>query len=474
MDKDRKNRIFLLLIVIFLLLFVVGIALYEILGKRKAENILNISLVELYASDYELIKQGDYFLGVKDNRIHVVLSSEGKQLYINETGLGYQDIFDTRDGSFLVYNNNSDMLYTVLYDESSKKFVDLQTIDKVSYAKPIVYDGKDKTYILGFCSNDSDNLYLYNSNVGIKVLNHTSLVADKYDQTKDMYYTNTEYLVTKNSTGKMGLIDVFGNVIVDYQYENILGLKNGNYIVVNKNNTYNVIDEKNNKLLSSDYQYIGYKDGLYFVMKNNKIALYDDDLNQISGFIMNHNIDDLTLRENNYLNSKKVGNKYYMWNNDEVRDFSYNQLFVISNKKDYKSYDLKNFAISDYLYSYDNGELIIYDDNFDEIKKIDIGADIKYILNVVKIENESLYVEYINNDSLEEDYCYINSEGNIYKNKYGKLFKKTDNYLIYRKNKELTIVDYKGIKLNSITGDSVKLYGSYLIVDNNLYRIIIK
>ena len=474
MDKDRKNRLFLIMIVIFLLLFVIGIGLYEFLGKKKNnDNKLKVSIVELYASDYDLKKQGDFFLGVKDNKVHLVLSDEGKELYNDESGIAYQSVFETRDGGFLLYDNRNDVLSTTLYDENNNSFINLQTIDKVNYAKPIIYEGKDKKYVLGFCSNDNDNLYLYNSNVGIKVLNHTSLVADRYDQRKDLYYTNTEYIVTKNNDGMVGLIDILGNTIVDYQYNNIVGLKNNKYIVVNKNNTYNVIDNKGNKLFNNDYQYISYKDGLYFVMKSNKIAIFDEELKQISGFIMNHNIEELNLREDNYLNVKNINNKYYMWNNDGKKDFTYNDLFIVTNKKEYKKYSINGFGIGEFIYNFVAGELIIYNNNYEEVRRIGLEAGVKYVLNVTTVENGSLFIEYINND-LESGYCYVNSEGTIYNNKNGKMVKKTDNYLIYMKNKELVIVDYNGEILNSISGEDIKIYGSYLIVDNNLYKIIIK
>ena len=474
MDKDRKNRIFLILIVIFLLLFVVGIGIYEFFGKKKENNNkLNVSIVEIYASDYELIKQGDFFLGIKDNKVYLVLSSDGKELYRNEEGMPYQSIFETRDGSFLLYDNRDNILSTMLYDEDNNSFINLQTIDKVNYAKPIVYEGKDKKYVLGFCSNDDDNLYLYNSNVGIKVLNHTSLVADKYDQKKDLYFTYTEYIVVRNSTGMVGLIDVYGNTMVDYQYNNIVGLKNNKYIVINKNNTYNVIDNKGNKLLDNDYQYISYKDGYYFVMKNNKVAIFDEELTQLSGFIMNHNIGELNLREDNYFSVRKINNKYYMWNNDGMKDFTYNDLYIVSNKKDNNKYNIGSFGISDFIYNYIDGELVIYNNNFEEIKRIGLGTEVKYVLDITTVENGTLFIEYINND-LEEAYCYVNSDGTLYNNKNGKMIRKTDNYLVYKKNKELVIVNYNGEVLNNIKGEDIKISASYLIVDNNLYKIIIK
>ena len=51
---------------------------------------------------------------------------------------------------------------------------------------------------------------------------------------------------------------------------------------------------------------------------------------------------------------------------------------------------------------------------------------------------------------------------------------KTDNYLVYKRDKKLYIVDYDGNELNSIEGSKIKLYNDYLIVDNNLYKIVIK
>jgi hypothetical protein len=41
-------------------------------------------------------------------------------------------------------------------------------------------------------------------------------------------------------------------------------------------------------------------------------------------------------------------------------------------------------------------------------------------------------------------------------------------------NKYLYIVDFNGKELSSIKGNKIKVYNDYLVIDNNLYRIVIE
>ncbi len=473
MDKERRNRLLLIAVVVILLIVVLAFLVIYFWKKNKESiNGLQVAIVELYAADGDLVKNGDYFYKIDNNVVHSVISLEGKEVFNDEYGLSYKKAFDMRDGNTLIYNNDQDSLNAFLFDGND--FVKLYSISNVKYAKPIIYTGKDRSYIIGFCSNDSDNLYIYSSNVGIVVINNTSLVADNYNQTDDVYYTNTEYLVTKNSNGMMGVVDLLGNVIIDYQYKNIIGTKENTYIVVNKNDKYNVLNNKGEKLLKNDYQYISYSNNYYYVMKNNKIALYDKELNALSDFVIDHNINDLNFRGENYLKTKKIGYKYYVWNNNGGLNFTYNDLYVFLNKKLEQKKSFKNIGISDYIFTYDDSLLILYDEGFDEIRKIYFDENVDRITNVTKVENNVLAIDYYSSDSTEKNTIYIDDKDNIYEKNYGKLMRKTDNYLIYKKDKKLFIVDYQGKELNSIEGNKIKVYNDYLVIDNNLYKIVIK
>ena len=116
----------------------------------------------------------------------------------------------------------------------------------------------------------------------------------------------------------------------------------------------------------------------------------------------------------------------------------------------------------------------MYDDSFDEVRKLYFDDNVDTVTKVTKVENGVIAVDYIAINEKEVDTCYIDDKDNIYQNKYGKLLRKTDNYLVYKRDKKLYIVDYDGKELNSIEGSKFKLYNDYLIVDNNLYKIVIK
>ena len=151
-----------------------------------------------------------------------------------------------------------------------------------------------------------------------------------------------------------------------------------------------------------------------------------------------------------------------------------NDLYVFLNKKLETKESYKRIGIGDYIFTYDNSLLILYDDNFEEVRKIYFDEKVDTITKVTKVENNILAIDYIATGESEADTIYIDDKDNIYQNKYGKLLRKTENYLVYKRDKKLYIVDYNGKELNSIEGNKIKLYNDYLVVDNNLYKIVIK
>ena len=84
-------------------------------------------------------------------------------------------------------------------------------------------------------------------------------------------------------------------------------------------------------------------------------------------------------------------------------------------------------------------------------------------------------INYTYNNNKNE--IYYNKDNNVVKIDMGEKLKETSNYVIFKKkltsSEELTIYDLDGNRLNNITGKSIKLNNSNIIIDNSIYEIII-
>ena len=110
----------------------------------------------------------------------------------------------------------------------------------------------------------------------------------------------------------------------------------------------------------------------------------------------------------------------------------------------------------------------MFEFKLDNIKKID---NISYIsTNVIK-------VSYITLDEKVKT-IYYDIEGNEVDFGLGELIIKNVDYYGYIKNEDkkqkLTLYDVEGNYLDDIYGDSIKVFGDYLIVDKSIYKIVLE
>ena len=482
MENEKRNRYIIVSIIVVLLIIVIGFAIYAILNSnKKNSSLIDVKINQIYSSDYNLESFSDsYFVGYyEEDYIKVVIDGNGQEVYKSTDQIPFENIYQMKDGKYIIYNNYDNKFVTYIFDGVEiKKFYE---INDVSYVKPIIYKGIDSEYIIGFTSMIDDDLYLYNlNNSGVLVLNDVSLVADL--NVNGIYYTyNENYLVVKNADNYMGVIDVNGETILDYKYKDIVNTYDESFIVLNKKDKYGVLDKNSNELIDFKYKVIDYYRDYYLIVNtDNKMALYSNDYQKLTSYSMNYDsLINYELRsEFNSINLYKVDGKVVVVNNYlEAKngiEYDKHDLYVIDNGEITNKIKQVGFDNSDVLYTYDEEyNISIYDMYFQLL--FDVKLDnIKKVNSVSYISNDVIKIQYVDLNN-EDKKVYYNLEGKEVDFNLGNLVIKTVDYYGYLKKEgskqKLTIYDMDNNYLDDIIGDSIVINGDYLIVDNSIYKI---
>lgn len=483
MEKEKINQMFVIIVIMVLLIFVVVFIVSTLLSSKE-ENIdkLQVKFNQIYSSDYELRAIDDkYFIGsYEKNIINVIIDNNGQEIYKGNENIYYENIYKTKNDEYIIYNNIDNKLNVYLFD--GEKMETLYNLDNVSYIKPVIYKGIDQEYIVCFVSVVNDDLYIYSlDNIGMKIIDDVSLMGDQIND--NFYYIyNDEYLVVKNKEEKMGVIDLFGEVVIDYKYDNILNTYNNSFIVLD-DSKYGIIDEHGEKLLKSSYKAI-YDFGNYYIVVNtkNKMALYNEEYDNLTGFKMDYDsLIPFDLRGSvRSVMLYKVNGKIVVVNNylEDVNKTEYDKhdFYIINGEDIQKEIEQIGFGCGNVVYTYDDDYKIkIYDNYFETILEYKLNnvskvEDILLVGNnlyqVIYYDNENKLTKvYIDNDGQERDYDL----GTILFDKtlYTGFIKEEDNLLsltMYDKNLEI---------LDTLEGKYIDNVGDYVVVDNSIYKIVV-
>lgn len=483
MEKEKINQMFVIIVIMVLLIFVVVFIVSTLLSSKE-ENIdkLQVKFNQIYSSDYELRAIDDkYFIGsYEKNIINVIIDNNGQEIYKGNENIYYENIYKTKNDEYIIYNNIDNKLNVYLFD--GEKMETLYNLDNVSYIKPVIYKGIDQEYIVCFVSVVNDDLYIYSlDNIGMKIIDDVSLMGDQIND--NFYYIyNDEYLVVKNKEEKMGVIDLFGEVVIDYKYDNILNTYNNSFIVLD-DSKYGIIDEHGEKLLKSSYKAI-YDFGNYYIVVNtkNKMALYNEEYDNLTGFKMDYDsLIPFDLRGSvRSVMLYKVNGKIVVVNNylEDVNKTEYDKhdFYIINGEDIQKEIEQIGFGCENVVYTYDDDYKIkIYDNYFETILEYKLNnvskvEDILLVGNnlyqVIYYDNENKLTKvYIDNDGQERDYDL----GIILFDKtlYTGFIKEEDNLLsltMYDKNLEI---------LDTLEGKYIDNVGDYVVVDNSIYKIVV-
>lgn len=483
MEKEKINQMFVIIVIMVLLIFVVVFIVSTLLSSKE-DNVdkLQVKFNQIYSSDYELRAIDDkYFIGsYEKNIINVIIDNNGQEIYKGNENIYYENIYKTKNDEYIIYNNIDNKLNVYLFD--GEKMETLYNLDNVSYIKPVIYKGIDQEYIVCFVSVVNDDLYIYSlDNIGMKIIDDVSLMGDQIND--NFYYIyNDEYLVVKNKEEKMGVIDLFGEVVIDYKYDNILNTYNNSFIVLD-DSKYGIIDEHGEKLLKSSYKAI-YDFGNYYIVVNtkNKMALYNEEYDNLTGFKMDYDsLIPFDLRGSvRSVMLYKVNGKIVVVNNylEDVNKTEYDKhdFYIINGGDIQKEIEQIGFGCGNVVYTYDDDYKIkIYDNYFETILEYKLNnvskvEDILLVGNnlyqVIYYDNENKLTKvYIDNDGQERDYDL----GTILFDKtlYTGFIKEEDNLLsltMYDKNLEI---------LDTLEGKYIDNVGDYVVVDNSIYKIVV-
>lgn len=483
MEKEKINQMFVIIVIMVLLIFVVVFIVSTLLSSKE-DNVdkLQVKFNQIYSSDYELRAIDDkYFIGsYEKNIINVIIDNDGQEIYKGNENIYYENIYKTKNDEYIIYNNIDNKLNVYLFD--GEKMETLYNLDNVSYIKPVIYKGIDQEYIVCFVSVVNDDLYIYSlDNIGMKIIDDVSLMGDQINDS--FYYIyNDEYLVVKNKEEKMGVIDLFGEVVIDYKYDNILNTYNNSFIVLD-DSKYGIIDEHGEKLLKSSYKAI-YDFGNYYIVVNtkNKMALYNEEYDNLTGFKMDYDsLIPFDLRGSvRSVMLYKVNGKIVVVNNylEDVNKTEYDKhdFYIINGEDIQKEIEQIGFGCGNVVYTYDDDYKIkIYDNYFETILEYKLNnvskvEDILLVGNnlyqVIYYDNENKLTKvYIDNDGQERDYDL----GTILFDKtlYTGFIKEEDNLLsltMYDKNLEI---------LDTLEGKYIDNVGDYVVVDNSIYKIVV-
>lgn len=484
MENEKRNRYIVIMVVIALLLVVIAFAIYGIINYKKDDKkLVNVTISQIYSSDYNLNNFDNlYFIGAYEEKvIDVIIDSTGQEVFKGLGDFKYEAIYKMKDERYLIYSNADNKLVTYIFDGTDiKKFYE---IDGVSYVKPIIYNGIDNEYIIGFASMVEDDLYLYNLNSsGILVVNDASLVGD-YNDNGIYYVYNENYLVVKNNDNLMGVIDVNGNTIIEYKYNNIINTYDESFIAVNTKGKYGILDKNGEVLIKFKYSVIDYFRDYYLIVDtNNKMALYSKDYQKITNFEMNYDsLIAYDLRsEYNSINLYKVDGKVVVINNyleDKVGiEYDKHNLYIIDGDTIIKKIKQVGFGTGDVVYTYDKEyNVVIYDEQFNELFEIKLDG-VKKIDTIYYVSSNVIKVSYLNTKE-ETDSIYFDLEGNEVEFGLGELVIKNVDYFGYLKtNKDgqvLTLYDLEGNYLDDISGTKIDIYNEFLIIDKSIYKITI-
>ena len=225
------------------------------------------------------------------------------------------------------------------------------------------------------------------------------------------------------------------------------------------------MDKDNKVLIKNKYNIIKYVAGGYLI-GNDKLSFYDENLKIIVSKKIAHNIIDYSLREDASLYGYKMDSKYLIINNyleDSLdKDYKNHNMYIV---KDKKISNLKEigFGIENVIYSYDENSISIY--STDLANDLKINANIKKIKDIVKIQNDMYYVI-----TKGKDYIF-DKEGKKVKNIWGKLLYHDKDFLVYYNDNKLNFINYDDEVLETFDGSDIIIKDKRMIVNNNIYAI---
>ena len=365
--------------------------------------------------------------------------------------------------------------------------------DKVTY-HPLYYVKDDNYFSIGFITEDEEgNSKLYVLNEGIVneyntkefsfIGNNAILTTDDAIITED-----PNYIAITKGNGKDGIFSLKDmKIVAPLEYDVALAIGNNGFIL--KKDKKASIYDSNMKSLTIPYDYIEKIYDYYLVSRNNKFALLDSTLKQVTDFAIPQYKEELSyhtsyINNNGYDIIKLYDGIIVTTINPDKEEVS--ELYVYQDKK-LKKYTINNMEISNFIYSADIKErtYTIYDDEYKELYKINVDDYFKDE-NMLELEllrfgntlslsndNKEVYLNYKDGNKQENisDYEVSYTESiklRVHNNSIDKGIN-NNTITLYVGDKEYTDLAYANNNLNGVFKKINNKY--YVITDNKIFVI---
>lgn len=155
--------------------------------------------------------------------------------------------------------------YLYFYDCNNKLCT--STTKVASYYSRYTYK-KDSPYIVNY----NEGTAIINDNGKYLVYNYREdkVLDSNYEWYDYLFYNNNVYFMVK-SNNKIGIIDIYGNLVLSSIYDNIE--ISGNMLKIGNNGLYGLLDSNFNSYLDVEYQYVNINGDNIIIEKDNTYSL---------------------------------------------------------------------------------------------------------------------------------------------------------------------------------------------------------
>ncbi len=424
------------LLIIILIIGVISLGgwyWYTHMNPRKSDPIIKQGEAEKLGYNYTVYSSknkmdviyGKYIIDAKDNVLYRIMDLDGKVLFEGEQEYSYV---------YLGVDNN---IYVIKDEDAENENVltlyklgaeGLENISKMYeteiYLSPIVYsDRKDDEYLLGFAGleyseSEDKKTFIYSLTGDKNELEGYTLLGDTQITGAGQEFVTRNKKYISFGKEKEGLYNLETNeVAIPATYDHIYATYNNSFVAV-KNGKAGIINEKQKKLTSIEYDFVDINNGFYVVSKNKKLAIMDEKYKLVTDFVFAYQGDKYNYKpccmETNSFAAYKRGSKYLLITNKLNSDVEYskNEAYLISSDGKYETIKEDNYELIDediYLIQKDEAKVRFYDKALNFKYEIDLSSydfDLDDIYfdkagNTLLIPEKGIYFNYTSGEELE-------------------------------------------------------------------------
>ena len=475
MENEKKKLYFRITITIMLSLIVLMLIIFILVKifKKEENNIINENKIpqikEKYTStNLKIVKKYNDYVFLNDKTNQIELTSDNK-IILGEYGKLYDEAINESNEIKKTFCNN----YKINNDNGSYTYESNGNKSDTFNMITLLYTDDECNYLL---LQDKDKYYILNTTN--EEINEIDEEINYFEEEK---INNNNYIIGINQNNKYVLTDYKGNIKQNFTYDYI-ELYKDKYII-KKDNKYGIIDINKNEIQEIKYNNIKYINNYLLLIEKEKINIYYKDK-----LVTNINYKNIDI-ENGYILNESNDILYLsIISEDEPKTYVINNKKIINTIKGNISAIKNEENKIEYLYRNDNKDNVSFITFYDENANVyyDLYLD-KYYEQVYisKIDETNYYKLICSNDTLNNDYYYVDLFNSKEVKEIDAIYKYFDNGYGFTLNDNNKLTIYKKKEIIS-TYDNIESYlGGYYFVtnnyneeedhyDTNIYKIIFK